>query len=156
MIANKLSEFERSYQEALDTIKHFTEDGCPEMTGLVKWMMTTDVNPYSYLPEGWADRTTYAEGFASLLHMIHHALIDDGEITFITVNDEPRIVFIDKYDVSRANVLTEQEKMDEKFHSYETDIKVLDINANDFWSLAEQYHIGWLSRIEYIQKALHD
>ena len=75
------------------------------------WIMTTELNPYSYLPEHWAGCVDTASGLNSLLGFIHHAMCDDGDIVFlkkkmrmnsssglvVTNVDEFTIEFIDKW-----------------------------------------------------------
>lgn len=145
---DQFEKFNQSHFAAIEIIKRFMEPGRyePQMDKLVKWMLETDANPYSYLPEEWASAFGSAQGFASLLHYIHHAVYDDGEITFVRVNGGPRIVFAchegddDKF---RNLVLTEQEKEIEKrpifgrCRPYE--IEVLDITPNEFGPLYNEF-----------------
>lgn len=143
---NKLENFEKVHQEALAAIARF-QQGPPEMVGLVEWMLTTDANPYAYLPEGWAGAISCSTGFAGLLFAIRHAVLDDGDITFVTVNGEPRIVFADKWDDNFRNyVLSNQEgrmviDMDSEF-----DIKVLDISPNEFGALHDAFQAKWVKK----------
>lgn len=142
---DKFEKFDQAYKEAVETIKRFMEPCSyePQMDGLVKWMLETDANPYAYLPQEWAGALDSAQGFASLLHYIHHAVYDDGEITFVRVNGEPRIVFAwhEGDDAKfRDLVLNEQEKEIEKrrrCNPYE--IEVLDIAPNEFGPLYDAY-----------------
>jgi hypothetical protein len=139
---DKFAAFQKNYDQAVESIKRFLEPGEyePQMNGLVKWMMETDANQYSYLPAGWAGSTESAQSFDSLLHMIHHAVYDDGDITFVTVNDEPRIVFAwHGEDNFRNYVLSDIEKDPEKrWPCYE--VKVLDIKPNEFGPLYDAYY----------------
>lgn len=130
----KFETFKKNYDEAVETINTFLE-GPESMTELTKWLMTTDANPYSYLNDAWAGMTQSAEGMASLLYCIHHAVVDDGDITFVKVNDEPRIVFAHKFDDNfRDVVLSRQEKEFKKI-----EIEVLDIQPNDFGKVYDEY-----------------
>ena len=112
---------------------------------LVKWMLETDVNPYSYLPEHWAGAVKSAEGFASLVHMLSHALHDDGDVTFVKVDGVPRIVFAWRHEDNFTSlVLSESEK--ERFAHYVSSptIEVLDIEPNQFGVLCDAYQKEWL------------
>lgn len=148
----KFEQFQKEYDDAISLINQFLEPSKhePQMNGLVRWMMETDANPYSYLPEQWANSMSTAEGFASLLGVINHALYDDGEITFVTVNDRPRIVFVWKHeDNFRDYVLTAQEKDIEKnsrFRKVRYDVKVLDITPDEFGPLYDACHVKELKR----------
>lgn len=152
----KFEVFQKAYDDAIETINLFLLPGKyePQMDGLTKWLMETDANPYSYLPEHWASRMSTAEGFASLLSFISHAVHDDGEITFVTVNDRPRIVFANQHDDDfRSAVLTETEKDIEtrpwpavrtRRPSYV--IKVLDIAPNEFGPLYDAFYAEDIKR----------
>lgn len=146
----KLEVFQKSYDDAIVSIsRHLnTPNDAYDygMVPLVQWMMATDANPYAYLPHNWAGSTTNAEMFASLLHCIHHALYDDGDITFVTVNNEPRIVFVWRHEDNFRNyVLSDTEKDIEQSHSEEQyEIKVLDIKPEQFGPLYDEYQRNWL------------
>lgn len=111
----------------------------PELSKLYNWLLTTDINPYSFLPEGFTNSLATSSGTASLFYMIHHATIDDGEISFVTVNDEPRMLFIDVRYMSqqdlRKHATTEQEKMSR----FDIDIEILKIQPNDFGDHVDFY-----------------
>ena len=149
---SKFDQFQKNYDEAIETIKLFQQPGEyePQMNGLVNWMLESDANPYSYLPENWAGHVSSAEGFASLLNMIHHAVYDDGDITFVTVNGGPRIVFVHQMeDNFRKYVLSRQEQDMENNPRYRAayEIKVLDIEPNEFGPLYDAHMVeeikGW-------------
>ena len=152
----KFQDFQKAYDDAIETINLFLLPGKyePQLDGLTKWLMETDANPYSYLPEHWAGRTNTAEGFASLLGFISHAVHDDGEITFVTVNGEPRIVFANQHDDDfRSAALTETEKDIEtrpwpavrtRRPSYV--IEVLDITPNEFGPLFDKFYANDIKR----------
>jgi hypothetical protein len=139
----KLKEFEKAYREALKNIAAFCDD--LELGELTRWMLETDANPYAYLPEGWAGALETAEGFSSLLNHIHHAVYDDGDITFVTVNGEPRIVFAHQADSDfREAVLSQQEKDLEKRPIFgklrPQEIEVLnDLKPSEFGKLYDAY-----------------
>ena len=44
----------------------------PELSKLYNWLLTTDTNPYSFLPEGFTNSLATSSGTASLFYMIHH------------------------------------------------------------------------------------
>lgn len=143
---NRFQKFESSFNQAISAIKTYLETNNHRegMDGLTEWLLTTDANPYSYLPESWAGFIGSAEGFASLLNIIAHALYDDGDITFVTVNGEPRIVFTNQYDENfRDLVLSRQEKEIEKRNifgkSSRYEIQVLNIKPQDFGKLHDSY-----------------
>ena len=135
--------FKDSYDKAIKDIERYLtpDNGC-DMQLLVRWMLETDANPYSYLPKNWADAVNYAEGFASLLGYIHHAAFDDGDITFVTVNGEPKIVFASQYDDDFMNhVLGETERYMMEHHKSSYDVSVLNIQPNDFGAVYDAWYV---------------
>lgn len=149
----QFSKFQESYNKAIETIELMLvpSEYEPPIHGLVKWMLETDANPYSYLPEYWAGRVGSAEGFAGLLEYIYHAVYDDGDITFVTVDDEPRIVFAYQSEENfRNSVLTKQEQDLEKRPVFgvvrERAIKVIDIEPDDFPGIYKDWQIKDLQR----------
>jgi hypothetical protein len=146
---SRFEKFEEAYNKAIESINRFLEPGRyePQMNELVHWMLETDANPYAYLPEEWAGSVETAEGFASLLHYIHRVLYDDGDITFVTVNDEPRIVFAHQHDEDfRDRVLTDTEKDTQRRRGGEYKIQVLDIDPNEFGPLYDEFQTKDLMR----------
>lgn len=143
---NKLDEFTQVHEEALQTIKDKLEPSQyePDTSPLFKWMLETDANPYAYLPEGWAGHMSTATGCASLFHMIDHAVHDDGDITFVKVNGEPRIVFAWRHeDNFRDMVLSFQEKDLEARRvgrtRFKYEVEILDIKPAEFGPLYDAY-----------------
>lgn len=66
--------------------KSINEDS--EFGRLSLYLFTTDRRSSSIINKGY-DKYD-ASDFSCILHDIHHALYDDGEITFYLINDEPR------------------------------------------------------------------
>lgn len=150
----KLAYFQKVHDEAVESINRFLQPYIhePQIDGLVLWMMETDANPYAYLPENWANLTGDAEGFAGLLHCIHHAVYDDGDITFVSVNGEPRIVFYHKSDEGfQEVVLSKQEQQIEKDRekygiSIRYQIEILNIKPNEFGPLYDSFQAKNIKR----------
>lgn len=149
----RLQEFQRNYEHAVSTIRAFMsgqhDHGDRPMSSLVKWMMETEINPYGFLPENWAGTFKIAEDFRSLLRVISHALYDDGDMTFVSVNGQPRIVFENRWDIAADHKLalsqTEQntEKRTNRVH-YK--VEILDIKPAEFGSLVDAYERKQLRR----------
>ncbi len=141
---NRINKFQESHLAAMKSIQNFTLPGIyePHMDGLVKWMLNTEANPYSYLGQNGGALSS-AEQFDGLLNSIHHALYDDGEMEFVTVNDEPRIVFSHRENTYfRDDVLTSQEKsMEQSYDKTKFEIAVLEINPNEFGALYDAYNL---------------
>lgn len=106
----RLKNIEENHQKALKQIQGFL-NGEEEMRAITKLLLETDANQYAFLPENFANVFETSSGFASLLHMIHHALVDDGDISFPLVNGEPRIRFVSRWeDNYEQYALNETEK----------------------------------------------
>lgn len=142
----KLEEFERNYQEALATIERYRTAG-DDMSVLVEWLLNTEVNPYGFLSDAWAGNFSSAQGFASFLSCLHHALYDDGDVTFVKVNGQPRIVFIwEQEEDFRDLVLTEQEKKIEVMSNRTMEVHVMDCSPEQFGVLYDEYNINSLKK----------
>jgi hypothetical protein len=131
----KLEAFKNTHDEAIETIKRFMDEPS-SMNELVKWLLTTDASPYGYLTEDCRGMTSSAESFAQLLHAIHHAVEDDGEITFVTVKGQPRIVFANRYDEYFMGVVLDSSEKDLNYHDK---VEVLDITPNEFGRVYDEY-----------------
>jgi len=90
--------FETKYNNAISYIKKQQTDDV--MSSITNWLLDTEINPYSFLPEFYANLVCTAEGFESLLHQIRHALFDDGDISFPVINNNPYILFVDRYEAT--------------------------------------------------------
>ena len=137
----QLEKFDKTHAEAMETIKQYLEpyEQEPKMHLLVRWMLETDANPYGYLQEAWATSTYSSTGFASLLSVISHAVLDDGDITFVAVNGEPRIVFAHKYDDWFENAVLSTSEKALRSSGIDVMIEVLDIEPNEFGALYDEY-----------------
>ena len=145
----KFQKFKKSYDESIESIEHILSPSTDEksLADLALWMLETDCNPYGFLSEQWAECLSTAEGFDSLLHHLHHALYDDGDVTFVTVDGRPRIVFAHRFDDGfRERVLTKQELgLEPQFHK-KYQIEVLDIDPSEFGPLYDKHHTAWLKQ----------
>jgi hypothetical protein len=147
---NKFKTFKKVYEEAVESIHRFIDDPS-DMNELAAWLMTTDASPYSYLQEGYAGMMSTAEGCAGLLTTIHHAVYDDGDITFVKVDSAPRIVFAHSHDDNfRELVLSVQEQEIEKRlvfgRTRQYKLEILNIKPNDFPEIYNTYQIKDLQR----------
>jgi hypothetical protein len=92
-IEDRLADLDLKHRKAFAVINKHLNDPDKDVRKLVRWLAETDANPYTILHENWAKAYDSAENFAALCRHIHHALVDDGDIEFVTVDGEPRIVF---------------------------------------------------------------
>lgn len=103
-----LEKFKRTHAECLDHIFKNTllrddwKDYELEYKELVEFLVTTDTNPYSFLPKGWEGALSSEEHFCGFLSVLNHAMIDDGEICLVGDTEHrkhPRIKFEDRFDL---------------------------------------------------------
>jgi hypothetical protein len=107
-----MDRFERwrtSFEAALEKIERYRSDDDQDMRVITRWLMETEANPYGFIERSYARDFETAEGFAGLLHTIHHALVDDGEICFVAVNGRPMIVFAHRDEIGCVELRSEVE-----------------------------------------------
>ena len=94
----KLEEYEKSFADAREKYLEIMK-GENDAAILIKWMIEKDFNPYSIFHEtSYAHQTNTLEGLIGIYHILNHALVDDGDITFVKTNSYPVIVFYWKHE----------------------------------------------------------
>lgn len=104
-----IDQWRASFEAALEKIERYRNDDDQDMRLITRWLMETEANPYGFIERGYARAFESAEGFAGLLHTIHHALVDDGEICFVAVNGRPMIVFAHRDEIGYVELRSEVE-----------------------------------------------
>jgi hypothetical protein len=155
-ITNRMEMFKKAHDKAMENINamlNTDKDYEQDFKLLIRWLMETEVNPYAILPEGWAGCLNDAVSFNGLCAHIHHAMVDDGEIEFVTVNDEPRIVFVGSWEENfEDRVLSKQELnyknngIGGKVKKVNYEVKVIGKNVQEFIKSRLEYDIGSLRR----------
>lgn len=146
MSKEKFEEFEKSYNDSIESIKRYQSD--EDVGILVNWMLNSDDNPYSYLDDEHAHLLSTAEGFSFLSSILHHALVDDGDVTFLSVDGQPKILFVHKYD------LKEFKRKDYKIVEVNRKPKLVDELVDSEIVIFNNYH-EWIDAIEiYATKEL--
>ena len=140
--------FQQTYNEAIAEIQACLED--PKINQLTHWLLTTDANPYSFLPPAWGESLASTEQFVKLLNKIKQA-VDNQQLALVKVNQEPRIVFTSP---------TDPDLMDKSLTPFEQDmrvivrfghpgtftIEVLDIDPNQFGMVYDTWFKQWLQQ----------
>lgn len=144
--------FKKNYEEAVVDIHiQLSDKDYAEYNHLVNWLYNTTHNPYSiFIHNADAGSMDSAEGFSGLCQQLRGAMLDDGDISFPVVNDQPRIAFVWKHEDNIENyVLTEQEKAwkdDPRFKSAKpTTISFLK-DAFEFTKAFDAHEIARLKR----------
>lgn len=144
-IVEKIAHYNETHNQAIERIKMHCND--EKIGTLFTWLMTTELNPYSYLTEGWAERTSTATGMSALMDTIHHAVYDDGNISFVTVNGQPKIIFLNPNDFDCLDdfypyCLSEfQKELQSSYDNYE--VKLLECSVIDICTLIDEYEVGY-------------
>jgi uncharacterized short protein YbdD (DUF466 family) len=101
-IENLKQNWQESFDKAVASVEnylHHQKDDYPEKSKfrqLAKWLMENPHNEYSYMPSGYQNFRSNPFETVSLLSTLHHALLDDGEVSFVKlkVEGEVRRVFM--------------------------------------------------------------
>jgi hypothetical protein len=89
----KLEDYEKNFADAREKYLEIMK-GENDAAILIKWMVENEINFYGVFHEtGYAHQTNTLEGLIGLYYTLHHALYDDGEITFVKTNYYPKILF---------------------------------------------------------------
>lgn len=102
----RLESFEKKHRYAMDYIRMFLESDNPEenpLRDLVNAILKTENhNFYSYLLS--------SESFSWFITKLRNCY-SEGNVSFVSVNGEPRIVFANQYEIGFENkVLSDMEK----------------------------------------------
>ncbi len=89
---NKLKKFELSYNEAIQNIKHYSENLNQEVSVFTNYMIQTRVSAESFLPIDLKNIFDSAENFSQFLKFFEKNLISHN-ICFPIINGEPKVLF---------------------------------------------------------------
>ena len=140
--------FDKSHEEAKAEISNYLnseKDYDKETVHLLTWLLNTKHNPYSiFVDETWAGSLDTSSGFAGLCSMIHHALVDDGAISFVVIkNNDPKIAFVWKNEDNIQKYVCNEHEL--KRGGDIKDIKFLK-DAYEFTKAHDAYKIKWLKK----------
>lgn len=136
----KLKEFNKSYKEDMIYIqKTISEDS--EFGRFALHLLTTERNSSFIINSDYYKDD--ANNFADLLRNIHHALMDDGEITFYLVDDVPRFSLEYNFDINNCLLSIEKKLSEDLKDTIECqyNCKILNVSIDDWIKLSEEYHI---------------
>ncbi len=93
LLPNQITKWQNSFNDAVDFIQSQIAEpiSYPNDKDYVayhhfaRWLASTQINPFSFCPDGWGEYRESPLNFQALLHMIHHALVDDGDISFVNL-----------------------------------------------------------------------
>lgn len=93
----KLTDLDEAHATARERVMNALTGAASEPQDvLLRWILENDINPHDVFT-GWvASSFSTFEGMADVLHVINHALVDDGEISFVLCEGaSPMIYFLD-------------------------------------------------------------
>ena len=91
-MTTKLEQFEENFADAKHQYLAIMAGG-NDAAVLFKWIAENNINEWGIFHHG-ANQCSTLEGWIGMYHTLHHALYDDGEVTFVkTAFQGPRIVF---------------------------------------------------------------
>lgn len=97
-----INEWKKSFDEAVDSIEKAitpkSHDDIPtaKFRKLAKWMLENKYSPYDYMSFGHQNFKSNPYNTDFSLSTLHHALVDDGDVAFVTfkVEGEIKRIFI--------------------------------------------------------------
>ena len=96
----KIEDFKKEHSTNMKRLNEYLNDDL--MGPIAEWIMQEKGNPYVWMDPNYYNQMRTLGGFISILHNIHHALVDDGEMCFPIVEGEQQLRFMDKWDYIRT------------------------------------------------------
>jgi hypothetical protein len=89
----------------IDRMLKLTDEWDNEFVKLANAITNTDKNPWSFMPARWESSKSCAQSYEMFLHSLHHAMCDDGDVTFIKITryNDILILFIDRWEKELIN-----------------------------------------------------
>ena len=138
MPSKKIDEYRKNFEEAIAEIE-LAMNTDNSIQPLVRWLMCSEASPYGYLPRSRAGLTNTAEGMLDLINEIHHAVYDDGDITFVLFNGCPVIIFACQHEVDFADkVVKAFSHASDRRKSYT--VEVVEDSISEFVDRLQNYH----------------
>lgn len=142
---NKFEKWELVYLEAIKSVEHHLHSE-GEYGDFCRWLYKTEINPYS-LNKEWGGAFETITGFSTLCDVIHHAINDDGDITFYQQEGQPpAFIFIHRTeDCFRDKALHVPFHIALNKNNDNIKISFFD-NAYEFMKAADDYAKAWIRK----------
>lgn len=91
-------QWKKSFEKAVSNIQNCLTaqpddyEDMLEFSKLANWLLTTNVSSYEFMPSGYQNYSFDPYSTDSLLHLIRHALLDDGDISFVTMKHNDKVL----------------------------------------------------------------
>ena len=95
---NTKKEWQISFNDTIQNIENSIiekNDDYPELIqfkALSKWLISNTYNPYSYMPKGYENFLSNPFDTDNLLKTLHHAICDDGDVSFVKMVNENEVL----------------------------------------------------------------
>ena len=139
--------------ESINVIQYMLESDKEydqEFVELAKFILETDINLWQILPSGWEGSLGSAQSTESLLHEIHHALVDDGDICWIdTKVHGPFLEFADRWETDHIHKIVEK-----RFRNVLPGEYSIRQYSSEFITTLIKYEEDWKRRVEALDKRM--
>ena len=133
-MTNRIQVFNEDHQSAIQSIQEMKKHS--KIGKLVTWMLETDADPDSYLVDG-KKYLSSTSSFELLIGKIYDTIEGFGDMTFVSVDGCPRILFCSNREVKYFVLNNFETCMASVGKKY--DVEILDIQPNDFGELYDKY-----------------
>lgn len=153
---HKMNESFKRNMERIRTDAFSREDGKEDYYKLVRWILSTEISPYSFMPKGWGGCVADCTAFAGFLSVLHHAMYDDGCLSLVVLNDQPRMSFADYWkdhdDFIQMTISDQEKQLMSHTNDFRASCRLVEsedtlvfVNSVDEWiNLCEEHHISEL------------
>jgi len=95
-IENLKHKWHKSFNKAVNSIEsyltpEFDDKDSKEFSILAKWLIDNPHDPYDYMTNGYHNYRSNPFETNATLSTLHHALVDDGDISFVTMKIEGEV-----------------------------------------------------------------
>lgn len=119
-----------------------------EAEELMQWLLNTDINPYGiFLNDGTANMTQSIQGLDALFDILVHALLDDGAISFVEINQKPNVVFLHPSDFEDDEAFWEAVKKEDSFSGhalFPVERRIMECTVSEFIQACEDHESEFL------------
>lgn len=82
----QLNKYIESFEESKNIyLRVMNKDLDNDAALLMRWIVNNNINPYGVFPDYMAGAMGSLEGFDGLYCQLHHALYDDGDVSFVKI-----------------------------------------------------------------------
>lgn len=101
-IENMKQQWQKSFDKSVASVENYLTPENPDyheaaqFRELAQWLLENNCNPYDYMTNGYQDFRSTPFKTESLFATLHHALCDDGEVSFVKmkIDGEVQRVFM--------------------------------------------------------------